>query len=251
MKSYAAFISHASHENRLAICLKDWIETTFAGHIGVFVSSDARDIRAGDKWFSEIEKAMNATKVQLVICSPYSLTRPWIHFESGCAWTRKIPIIPLCHSGVKKDALPSPLSTFQALDLVNGFAERLIKGLADHFQVGKLPRISYKEMDTELLATAASLSQISKRSVSKKTAPKNLDQLQTSILVILAQNDGDRVPADYLAKELHIPLTKLIHFADELKGSDFVHSRIIKGNGAKEYGILPKGRAYVVDNDLV
>src|SRR5438874_1560488 len=157
MKSYAAFITHAATEHKLAIALKDWIESTFAGNVGVFVSSDDRDLRAGDQWFNEIDGAMRTAKVLIVICSPHSLTRPWIHFEAGCAWIRAIPILPVCHSGTKRDALPAPLSHFQGLNLENGFSKQFVTALAHHFEIQKVPRISFAEMDKELLMAASTV----------------------------------------------------------------------------------------------
>ena len=62
MSNQKVFISHTAPEAKLAICLKDWIESTFAGYVNVFVSSDQRDLRAGDKWFDEIDAALNAAE---------------------------------------------------------------------------------------------------------------------------------------------------------------------------------------------
>jgi hypothetical protein len=52
------FISHISEEASLALVLKDWIESSFAGQCQVFVSSDKDDIPAGSRWLDEIDKAL-------------------------------------------------------------------------------------------------------------------------------------------------------------------------------------------------
>lgn len=49
----------------------------------------------------------------IVLCSPVSITRPWIPFEAGAGWSRKIPVIPVCHSGLTPGELPLPFSTLQ------------------------------------------------------------------------------------------------------------------------------------------
>jgi len=253
MKPYAAFISHTSSEAKLAICLKEWIESTFAGHIAVFVSSDKRDIRAGDKWFQEIDGALNTAKVQVVICSPNSLTRPWIHFESGCAWIRGIPIIPVCHSGITKDTLPSPLSTFQGLTLEKGFSEQFIAALANHFQIGNLPRISFAEMDSELLKAAAGITQSSFPPIATATTSQEssvLDEIQVTILKVLSQVDGQSIHADDLAGAVGLAVSKLKYFADRLEKAGYLYSPIILGGG-RRYSLADKGRAYLVENNLL
>ena len=253
MKSYAAFISHTSSESKLAICLKEWIESTFAGHTAVFVSSDTRDLRAGDKWFHEIDEALNTVKVQLVVCSPYSLTRPWIHFESGCAWIRHIPIVPVCHSGITKDTLPSPLSTFQGLTLEKGFSEQLMTALAHHFQIAKLPRISFAEMDEELLKAVAAIAKPSSTpsaALASTDTLADLDEVQTSILGILSTVDGHNMPAEQLAEHLEIPVSKLKYIADRLVKADYIYRPLIMGGGTL-YTLADKGRAHLVEKGLL
>ena len=51
----------------------------------------------------------------LVLCSKASLNRPWVNFEIGAAWLRKIPIIRMCHSGIGPHELPIPLSLLQGV----------------------------------------------------------------------------------------------------------------------------------------
>ncbi|HYR02507.1 MAG TPA: toll/interleukin-1 receptor domain-containing protein, partial [Syntrophobacteria bacterium] len=82
------FISHISEEAPLAHVLKDWIESSFAGQCDVFVSSDKDDIPAGSKWLEEIESALGSASALIVLCSPSSLSRPWISFETGCGWIK-------------------------------------------------------------------------------------------------------------------------------------------------------------------
>jgi hypothetical protein len=49
--------------------------------------------------------------------SKESVLRPWVNFEAGAAWLRNTPIIPVCFSGLRKEAMPKPYSSFQALSL--------------------------------------------------------------------------------------------------------------------------------------
>jgi hypothetical protein len=62
---------------------------------------------------------LRGSKVILSLCSPNSVRRPWLNFESGSGWTRQIPVIPVCHKGMRKDRLPDPLRIFHALELTD------------------------------------------------------------------------------------------------------------------------------------
>jgi hypothetical protein len=82
--------------------------------IDVFVSSDDRSISLGQKWLDNITHALKSCTVGIILCSPKSGSRQWINFEAGAAWIREIPVIPLCHSGMKPSLLPIPLNLLQA-----------------------------------------------------------------------------------------------------------------------------------------
>jgi len=86
------FISHIHEEVDLAIVLKDWIESTFSGQCDVFVSSDTNDLPAGSKWMDELEKSLDEAVAFIVLCSPNSLSHPWINFETGCGWIKNVQL---------------------------------------------------------------------------------------------------------------------------------------------------------------
>jgi hypothetical protein len=109
------FISHISEEAELAKVFKCAIENDFLQMVSVFVSSDTASIQAGENWLKSIDEAIRDAAVEIIICSRSSITRPWINFEAGAGWMRKIPIIPVCHSGLKPRDLPMPLAVLQGL----------------------------------------------------------------------------------------------------------------------------------------
>jgi hypothetical protein len=84
--------------------------------VDVFVSSDAESIALGSNWFSEITWGLRTSKAMLVLCSPKSITRPWIHFETGAGCARDIEVIPICHSGLSPVELPLPLKFLQGFE---------------------------------------------------------------------------------------------------------------------------------------
>lgn len=109
------FISHITEERYIALALKQLIETEFLGLAEVFVSSDPKSLAVGTRWLDVVSNALDSAAVEIIICSPDSISRPWVNFEAGCAWTRKIPVIPLCHSGISPSELPMPLSQLQGV----------------------------------------------------------------------------------------------------------------------------------------
>ena len=136
------FISHVADEGLLALVLKECIQKTTKNKIKVFVSSDIQNIAAGDVWLENLEKALSSAKVLIVLCSPYSVTRPWVNFEIGSAWIKHIPIIPICHSGLELDKLPVPLSSFHGLDINSKkFLRTLIDSLAKKAKIKQKLRI--------------------------------------------------------------------------------------------------------------
>jgi hypothetical protein len=108
------FISHISEEREIADALKRLIEGEYRGLIDVFVSSSPESIHPGQKWLDRIDDALTQCKVEIVIASPTSLRRPWVNFEAGAGWVRRIPVIPICHSGMTFEKLPKPLDSFLA-----------------------------------------------------------------------------------------------------------------------------------------
>jgi len=119
MTKPVVFISHITEERDLAIALKEFIETKFLRSLEVFASSHEESLKLGDEWMAVIRKSMQNSALMAVICSPISISRPWINFEAGAGWVRDIPVVPLCHSGLTPGDLPVPLSSLQAGKLNN------------------------------------------------------------------------------------------------------------------------------------
>lgn len=108
------FISFASQERDLAIKLQLFIKQIFNKNndeehpeFSVFVSDTT--ITAGELWETEIKKEIKEAELVFVLCSPLSISRQWVNFECGAASFNIPPprIIPLCHSGLRRDKLIS------------------------------------------------------------------------------------------------------------------------------------------------
>ena len=111
------FVSHVVEEAALAEMLKSHLTRDFLRMVEVFVSSDLESISAGANWLTTLESALRTSSALLVLCSHASVGRPWVNFEVGAAWiTRSVPIIPICHSGLRLVDLPMPFRVLQGIE---------------------------------------------------------------------------------------------------------------------------------------
>lgn len=113
----SVFISHISAETEIAQWLKAKLHRDFLGALDIFVSSDRLTIEAGRRWLDEVDKALKSADLQILLCSRESVGRPWVNFEAGAVWLRGIPVVPVCHSGLKVEDLPAPLNMLQGIAL--------------------------------------------------------------------------------------------------------------------------------------
>jgi hypothetical protein len=144
------FISHISEEASVAAQLKVTLTNDFLGLLEVFVSSDTESIAAGEEWLTSIHRELRESSVFLVLCSPTSILRPWINFEAGAAWMRDIPVIPLCHGGLRPRDLPMPLSTRQGLALNDAEGLRRLYSRIATVLSCQIPQRSFDALGREL-----------------------------------------------------------------------------------------------------
>jgi hypothetical protein len=146
------FISHISEEAELAKLLKSRLSSDFLGMIDVFVSSDTESVLAGSNWLTSIDTALREAHVEIVLCSPVSVKRPWINFEAGAGWMRGIPIIPLCHSGLVPRSLPMPLAVLQAVAASDTEGIKQVYAVIAKALDSTVPQSSVEEVIAEVVA---------------------------------------------------------------------------------------------------
>lgn len=147
------FISHITEESELAKILSEEIKSSFLGLLDTFVSSDGESLPAGGRWLDSIDTALTNSAIQISLCSPQSIKRPWINFEAGASWIRRIPVVPLCHSGLSKIGLPIPLVMLQGADLDNVEDLKVVFAeLAKVLGAAKTPEIDYGNLISKCTA---------------------------------------------------------------------------------------------------
>ena len=144
------FISHITEEKELALELKELIENSFLGLLDVFVSSDENSIQMGQKWLNNITDSLKNCAIEIIVCSPKSIQRPWINFEAGAGWIRDIPVIPICHSGIEPSKLPMPLNLLQAAKANEVSSLQLIFPVLANAIGAKCPKIDFSDFITKV-----------------------------------------------------------------------------------------------------
>jgi hypothetical protein len=249
MTKKQVFVSHISSEAEIAKRLKRHLDDDFLGMLEIFVSSDRESIRAGDRWLAEVDKALKAADVELVLCSKESIGRPWVNFEAGAAWLRGIPVIPVCHSGLSVTDLPIPLNLLQSVECgrADGL-QKLYDAIARVLDV-KTPGVDFaaRAADIRLLEEKQRLALSSVERIenprvlcaaSAQYAEPSLGfHLDVAVLertfgkeqVVVERSLTGRRLRDLLSSQ-HFPIVHLVTAVDESTG-DIVFSEVDLGSG--------------------
>jgi hypothetical protein len=111
------FVSHAQEDADFANALRTWLDDAVLGGVAFFVSSDRGSIPLGSEWASRIRTALTHSNLMLVLVSPASAERRWLHFEAGAGYSRGIPVVPVCVAGMRLPSLAPPLSMLEGVEL--------------------------------------------------------------------------------------------------------------------------------------
>ena len=107
------FISHITQEKPVALVLQKYLKLAFGDDFRVFVSSDAKSIGGGRKWYTHIIENLRMSEVVLVLVSQESKGREWINFEAGFGEGLESLVIPVGVNNMSLGQLPNPLGGIQ------------------------------------------------------------------------------------------------------------------------------------------
>jgi len=116
--SHIFFISHYSKDKPIAELFSNALRRITLEQINPWFSSDSLGgLKPGDIWFNQIISKINQSKAVVSLLTPYSISRPWVYFESGIGQAlQDCEIIPVC-IGVKRDSILPPLGLYQCYQL--------------------------------------------------------------------------------------------------------------------------------------
>ena len=128
------FLSHAYEEYELAAHLKAFLRhadvLTVAAH--VFCSSDDVSLTPGDPWREQVRNQIVVSDIVLLLTGRRTAREhPWLMFEGGAAWGRKIPIVPILHTEAEETDLPGPIAWPSAVRLDSSGLTSLTRKLRD------------------------------------------------------------------------------------------------------------------------
>lgn len=119
-------ISHDSSDEKIALEIKDFIESVFL-NVSAYVSG--RDLIGGQTWIEQIKNRIKSSGVIISLMSNKSLNSNWVHFESGAGFTED-KTIPLLTGNLKLEYLLPPMSLLQARLINEEGVELFIKDLS-------------------------------------------------------------------------------------------------------------------------
>ncbi len=241
------FISHIQEELRVAMVLKNWIESAFADRCQVLASTDPEGIPSAAHSLEEEERVSGETKALILLCSPESIQRPWISFEAGCAWIRKILILPVCHSGLTAGRLPQPLAMFPGFDLTQGdFGQKLFMTLAGELGISQLPAVPYRQMQQEIQQVLdALLPSVSPGS--KEAGDVPLESIHLQVLAVLKESYG--FTSAVLAQHFNLEEKEVLSILKRLIDGDYVYASAA-GMGHVRYNLSKKGKDYLLERGV-
>jgi hypothetical protein len=134
------FVSFIHEEENIAERVQVFVTEVLGDTIRPFLASDTSQLYAGDLWLDRIKEELQDAKVIILMLSRRSVKKPWINFEAGAGWIKEVKIIPVCFSGMRKDKLPKPYSSYQALNLISDEDQYyLVKSIAGHLDLPTPP----------------------------------------------------------------------------------------------------------------
>ena len=149
------FISHANEDAAFAEIIKTQIDNVFGKKINVFVSSIAGTISPGSDWFDNIIGNLKGNNAFIVLVTPYSEKRPFVWFEIGFSWFRRLKnnceIYAICAPPINHGNLPEPLCRLQAVSLAD---EKQTKAfffeLTQQFDLGNQDNLEFSKIQDSL-----------------------------------------------------------------------------------------------------
>ena len=95
--------------------------------MSVFRTTRLGQIPAGKEWLAVIQQNIRDADAYLVLLTPWSMSRPWINFETGAAWFSERKLVPVVAGDLAKDVVVEPLRSLQLLSLEDPAEATILK----------------------------------------------------------------------------------------------------------------------------
>jgi hypothetical protein len=107
-RRYDVFLSYSSASQPWVRKFTDALTAS-----GISTWFDAHEILPGERWQTQIEKALRQSRVLIIVLTPESIQRPWTFFELGAALAGGKRIVPVLSDDVDPADIPAVVRQFQ------------------------------------------------------------------------------------------------------------------------------------------
>jgi len=105
------FLSWSGQQSRsVALALRDWLPSVLQS-VEPWLSGE--DIAAGARWFTEITKALEESRIGIICLTPENVDSAWIHFEAGALARLDNALLCVYAVGISLAEVKMPLAQFQ------------------------------------------------------------------------------------------------------------------------------------------
>lgn len=250
------FISWSgAYSRKVAVVLRDWLPMVLQ-YVEPWVSSE--DIAKGGRWSSELETALREATFGIICVNSENANEPWLNFEAGAMSNafQSSKVSPLI-LGINPEELPGTLAQFQCTRVDRDDMRRLVHSInkaspspAPADRVDKVFDLAWPELSKQFDSLGAPPALAAEGTVTSSSVNTELPESQVKALVFLGHRAELRPTAEEIAREIRENVTRTRYHLDQLMAQKMVFN-LLNMMGPTRYGLTERGRAYVVENDLL
>ena len=183
------FLSYSRQDQAIAGQLIESLEK-----VGQSVWSD-RELRPGDDWQMETERALEEADAVIVVVSPASLQSKFVTEEWGTALAQSKRVIPVLTGGARASKLPSGLAQKYAVNLDVDFSKGVDQIIAAVMSLehSNAPRLS-TEMDTQPVVDQVVGIVLSRLGVDKQVNTVKSEVIDETLIFMITSYEADMEP---------------------------------------------------------
>lgn len=247
MKIFLSWSGHASYQ--VADALREWLPAVLP-YAEPWLS--AEDIDKGARWANEIANELSESNFGVICIVPGNVDEPWLNFEAGViSKTLGLGKVAPLLVEVDRNEITGPLAQFQSTVFEQSDVRRLVRSInrshTEPLNEGQLLRT----FNACWRGLEDAIAEIDFDEEDDEDEEQDvLEEKDVEILVLLAQNDGDELPAPEISRVIGENLTRTKHYLSLLLDDEYIYDTMDMDAG-DVYGLDDNGRAYLVEHELV
>jgi len=251
-KVFISWSGAASQE--VALALRSWLPKVVP-QVQPWVSSE--DIPKGRRWGREIDDQLEATSFCIVCIVPGNAREPWINFEAGAIakTVENSHVSPLLVEVSEEVLVGGPLSMFQATKYQRDDVAKLVATINRVCPPALKPDQITDRFDKYWDELNSAIQQIRIREElldqhDESHASKPIPSEQEDILVYIAECGNHPPSLSEIAYQTGGSELRVDYHLDQLVQRELINDNLAMGSQTT-YSLVPLGRAYLVENELI